>query len=341
MSDRILVVDDNQTNHTVAEEMLEDRYEVSCVSSGKEALDYLNDHVPDLILLNLHLPDISGLDLFQKLKEKESVKRVPVIFLTADCNPENEAAILKAGAMDFIRKPLIAEVLQCRIGRILELYHFQQSLQTEVERKTAELQRINRKVKNLSVQVMTTLANTIDAKNKYTKGHSVRVAQYAQEIARRMGKTEQEIEDIYRIGLLHDIGKIGIPDAIINKPAMLTEEENEVIRNHSQIGAEILKDMTEIPDAAVGAHWHHERFDGLGYPDGLKGYEIPESARIIGVADAYDAMASRRCYRDVLPQAEVRAEIEQGRGSQFDPAIADVMLQMIDEDTSYSMREMK
>lgn len=204
-----------------------------------------------------------------------------------------------------------------------------------------DLRKTNSEVnaKNLTEQVILTLANTIDAKNKYTRGHSVRVAGYSREIARRMGKTEQEIERIYYIGLLHDIGKIGIPDAIINKPSQLTDEETAIIKNHPVIGAEILKDMTELPDASVGAHWHHERYDGLGYPDGLKGNEIPESARIIGVADAYDAMASKRCYRDVLPQKIVREEIAKGKGTQFDPAIADILLQMIDEDTAYRMRE--
>jgi putative two-component system response regulator len=165
------------------------------------------------------------------------------------------------------------------------------------------------------------------------------VASYAKEIARRMGKSEQEQDTAYYIGLLHDIGKIGIPDSIINKPDKLTIEEYELIKDHPEIGADILKDMTEIPEASIGAHWHHERYDGKGYPDGLKGDEIPEYARIIGVADAYDTMSSKRSYRDVLPQDVVRKEIEAGRNTQFDPAIADILLQMIDEDTEYRMRE--
>jgi putative two-component system response regulator len=226
-----------------------------------------------------------------------------------------------------------------RIDRILELYHLQRSLKDEVYKKTEELRESNRKVTNLSVQVMLTLANTIDAKDKYTRGHSVRVATYSREIARRMGKSEQEMDTVYYIGLLHDIGKIGIPDTVINKPDRLTDEEYAMLKAHPAIGADILKDMTEIPDASIGAHWHHERFDGQGYPDGLKGEEIPELARIIGVADAYDAMSSKRSYRDMLPQEVVRREIEKGRGSQFDPRIADILLDMIDEDKEYNMRE--
>jgi putative two-component system response regulator len=215
-----------------------------------------------------------------------------------------------------------------------------QELQKEVDKKTAQLREQNRKITNLIMQIMLTLANTIDAKDTYTRGHSVRVAEYSREIARRMGKTEEELQDIYYIGLLHDIGKIGIPDEIIKKSKQLTDQEYDIIKHHPTIGADILKDMTEIPNAAVGAHWHHERYDGTGYPDGLKGEEIPEMARIIGVADAYDAMASKRCYRDVLPQQEVREEIVKGRGVQFDPRIADIMLTMIDEDVDYQMREL-
>jgi putative two-component system response regulator len=194
-------------------------------------------------------------------------------------------------------------------------------------------------VKNLSEQALHTLANTIDAKDCYTKGHSLRVANYAREIACRIGKAPDDQDEIYSIALLHDIGKIGIPSAIINKPTFLTNEENEVMKHHAAIGAEILKEMTAMPNAAVAAHYHHERYDGTGYPEGLKGEEIPECARIISVADAYDAMASKRSYRDVLPQAVVRAEIAKGRGTQFDSRFADVLIQMIDEDTDYTMRE--
>lgn len=141
------------------------------------------------------------------------------------------------------------------------------------------------------------------------------------------------------MGLLHDVGKIGIPDAIINKTAKLTDEEYAEIKKHPVLGARILENITEFPKLATGARWHHERFDGKGYPDGIAGEDIPKEARIIAVADAYDAMSSRRSYRDVLPQKVVREEMEKGRGEQFDPVYADIMLAMIDEDTDYQMRE--
>ncbi len=141
------------------------------------------------------------------------------------------------------------------------------------------------------------------------------------------------------IGLLHDVGKIGIADAIINKPSALNDEEYETIKTHPAMGEKILKNITDFPKLMTGARYHHERYDGRGYPDGLSGEDIPVEARIIAVADSYDAMSSRRSYRDVLPQEKIRSEIDKGRGTQFDPVFAKIMLDMIDEDPEYQMRE--
>lgn len=221
----------------------------------------------------------------------------------------------------------------------MELDRLQKNLQHEVAKQTKKAEERRQKIERMSDQIMEALAGTIDAKDTYTNGHSVRVAEYSREMMRRMGGSEQEQEDVYRIGLLHDIGKIGIPDVIISKASGLTDEEYGLIKSHPVIGADILKNISEIPEIDVGARWHHEKYDGTGYPDGLKGEEIPVMARLIGVADAYDAMASKRSYRDVLPQETVRKEIEEGRGTQFDPQFADIMLQMIDDDVDYNMRE--
>lgn len=220
-----------------------------------------------------------------------------------------------------------------------ELYH---SLQKMVADMTAHIdQRIEqeRKSARLTREFMLALTKAVDAKDHYTSGHSVRVARYSKEIARRMGKTAKEQEDIYTMGLLHDIGKIGIPKAIIDKNGRLTDEEYQKIREHPVMGYDILKYVKELPALANGARWHHERYDGRGYPDGLAGDKIPEEARIICVADAYDALTSNRAYSSIRPQDEVRAEIIRSKGSQFDPAVADIMAQMIDDDTDYKMRE--
>ena len=204
------------------------------------------------------------------------------------------------------------------------------------------LLQLNRKyeqIAQLSIHAVEAIAEAIDAKDSYTKGHSDRVAHYAKEIGRRFGYSEKRQDEIYMMGLLHDVGKIGIPDAVINKPGMLTEEEKDVIKTHPDIGWHILCKTTELARLAMGARWHHEQFDGAGYPDRIAGNDIPEEARIIAVADAYDAMTSRRSYRDALPQAVVRQEIEKGKGTQFDPTFADIMLKMIDEDHDYQMRD--
>ena len=196
-----------------------------------------------------------------------------------------------------------------------------------------------KKAINLSKQMVNALAKTIDAKDKYTNGHSTRVAEYSMLIAKRMGYEGEKLEQLEFSALLHDIGKIGVPREIINKPSRLTDEEYEIIKTHPGTGANILKEVTELPDIIIGARWHHERYDGKGYPDQLAGTDIPELARIIGVADAYDAMTSKRSYRDVLAQEIVKEEIEKGKGKQFDPQIADVMLLLMAEDTNYKMHE--
>ena len=196
-----------------------------------------------------------------------------------------------------------------------------------------------KEIEKLSIEVTMALSQTIDAKDKYTKGHSNRVAKYSRMLARALGENEKTQENIYYVALLHDIGKIGVPNAIINKPGKLTDEEYEIIKTHPVIGSDILKTISSMPEISIGARSHHERFDGKGYPDGLSGEDIPWIARIIGVADAYDAMTSNRSYRSYLPQEVVRAEIVKCSGVQFDPRVADAMLSLIDADTDYTMHE--
>jgi len=197
----------------------------------------------------------------------------------------------------------------------------------------------HRKTEEMFLQTVAALSDAVDAKDRYTSGHSKRVADYARKIAMRLGKSKEEQDEVYRAGLLHDVGKIRIPEDIINKPGRLTDEEYNTIKIHPITGYNILRGISEDSIIAVAAKYHHERYDGKGYPNGLHGEEIPETARILGVADSYDAMASNRSYRDALPQEVVRGEIEKGRGTQFDPKIADVMLKMIDEDKDYRMKE--
>lgn len=190
----------------------------------------------------------------------------------------------------------------------------------------------------LADQTILALSDAVEAKDLYTKGHSQRVAKYSVELARRMGYSDELLDEIYYIGLLHDIGKIGVSDAVINKTGRLTDDEFAEIKKHPVMGYDILKNITEIPGIGIGAKWHHEKYDGTGYPDGLRGEEIPKVAQIIAMADAYDAMTSTRSYREVMPQDKVRDEIEKNLGTQFAPEVAKIMLQMMDEDKEYRMQ---
>ena len=337
--DTILAVDDEPMNLMATEELFGIRYNVRCASSGEEALEKIKESKPDLLLLDLHMPKMDGLEVLRCIQKTEGLEDLPVVFLTADDDADTEVELFKAGAMDYISKPFVMQVAFQRIRHVLELKHLQDSLHEEVERKTAALKESNKKIKNLSEQIIWALASAIDAKDSYTNGHSNRVADYARELGRRLGKSEQEQENIYNVAMLHDVGKVGIPISIINKPGKLTDEEFELIKSHAEKGYEILKTISEMPELSIGARWHHERFDGKGYPDRKSGEDIPEIARIICVADCYDAMSSDRSYRKALPQEIVRGEIEKGKGSQFDPRIAEVMLQMIDEDKDYELRQ--
>ena len=230
-------------------------------------------------------------------------------------------------------------VLRCSIVGCLIFYYmyFQSERYRDdiIEKHVEQVQMSER----LTLQMVTALARTVDAKDSYTNGHSQRVADYSKEISKRLGKDEAFQREIYYMGLLHDIGKIGIPDYIINKTDKLTDEEFATIKSHPEIGAEVLQDITEMPNLYYGARWHHERYDGSGYPDGLRGDQIPIEARIIAVADVYDAMTSKRSYRDVLPQEVVRNELECAKRTQLDPYMANIMLEMMDEDKDYNLKE--
>ncbi|MBR1628344.1 MAG: HD domain-containing protein, partial [Lachnospiraceae bacterium] len=244
----------------------------------------------------------------------------------------------EAGAEDFIRKPFAPEVMIQRIVRIIEHSQLLHHLEHLVEERTQALRQEEESYRHLSEQIILALSSAVDAKDEYTNGHSRRVAKYATMIAEVLGKDKTYQQQLYYMGLLHDIGKIGIPDEILHKDSKLTDSEYATIRQHPVMGAKILDQIEEIPQLALGAHYHHERFDGKGYPDGLEGYDIPEQARILAVADSYDAMTSRRTYQDVTSQAFARSEIEGGRGTQFDPKMADAMLTLIDADTEYKMK---
>ena len=337
MIPQIIVVDDDAIILKKSWNTLTDAgFKVIALKSGKALLEYTVEHpAPDLILMDINMPEMSGFDVIQELKRSNiSWRETPVIFLTANEDEGIETQGLSLGAMDFIRKPFVPSVLVLRVKHAVELTRLQRNLESMVDEKTKENE-------NLFLHVVECLADAIDAKDNYTNGHSGSVAAYSKEIARRYGYDEKQQEKIFMMGLLHDVGKIGVPDEVINKPGRLTDEEFACIKKHPAIGYKILSNIKEMPELSAGARFHHERYGGNGYPEGISGLDIPEVARIIAVADAYDAMTSNRSYRGVLPQEKVRDEIEKGKGTQFDPQFADIMLEMIDEDQEYRMRDIR
>ena len=334
------IVDDDPLTLKAAEKILTlQGYKVSSFASGEELVEFVRDNTPDIILLDVHMEGMDGFETFDRLKSRKRTRGIPVIFLTADDGEDTETRALAEGAMDFVKKPFTPSVLIMRVRNTIELIRLQTDLQKEVREVSAEMLKEHERNERLSLQIVQTLAGTIDAKDSYTKGHSSRVADYSRMIAERAGWTEKAVEDIYIMALLHDVGKIGIPDAVINKPSRLTDEEFDIIKTHPVVGFEILRNISEMPKLAIGARWHHERYDGTGYPDGLKGTDIPEEARIIAVADAYDAMSSRRSYHGIFAQQYIIDELVRCSGTQFDPEYAKIMLEIVREDKDYTLHE--
>ncbi len=222
---------------------------------------------------------------------------------------------------------LFVTVLSLCIMREYYTYQHRQYIQQENLKHTIEEER--RKAEEISLETILSICNAVEAKDAYTNEHSQRVAYISCMIAQELGWPPEQVDVLHKIALLHDIGKIGVPDSVLKKPERLTDEEYEQMKQHTFIGAEILKELTTLPNVALGAKYHHERYDGTGYPNKLTGEDIPIEARIIGVADAFDAMNSQRIYRELCDMDYVFTELERGRGTQFDPAVVDALLRVI------------
>lgn len=323
---QILIVDENKGDIDFLCKLLKKKYKIISANDGQQALSIIAGSHPNLILMDGSVSGTDGTPLIDVLQQKERTADIPVILLTKEQDEESELKGLRAGAMDVIPKHTAPEILKKRIERILDLYGLRWDLEDQIQKK-------EEKIDYMSLQSILTIAHTIDAKDRYAEGHSVRVALYAKEIAARMGWNEKQVEELYYVALLHDIGNIAIHDFVLNKAGELTKEEYDSIKQHTVVGGDILKEVNSIPHAREGALYHHEWYNGKGYM-GLSGNEIPEVCRIIAVADAYESMTTDRAFRKRLPQDQVIQELMKGRGTQFDPYVVDVFMELLAEGLS-------
>ena len=347
----ILVVDDDLTSLKLAKNILEKEYRVATVNSGVMVFKYLAKNTPDLILLDLNMPDMDGFEVMKLIQEHHEFSKIPVIFLTADQKPQIESQCLESGAIDFVSKPFVPPVLKSRVKRTIELYAYRRELEGMVIKQAKTITNRTERIAKIQNAVIIGMANLIEERDNSTGKHVRNAQHYVEMICDALmakGLFAGQLTDDYRNNTvkaapLHDVGKIRIPDAILQKPGRLTPEEFDVIKTHATIGDAIINNIlgdVEEPEyleiARQIALRHHEKWDGSGYPDGLKGEEIPLCARIMAIADVFDALYEDRCYKKgIRPLSKAVGIIEADKGIHFDPVIADVFVGLYDELLEY------
>jgi len=330
--ERILIVDDEEVICNVLDRRLtKEGYLCTTAHNGKEALNLFYQNSYSLILSDIKMPEMTGIELLQKVKAIDP--KIKIIMVTA--YPEIDLAVnaMRLGAYDFIIKPADLDLIVMSVKKALESKRLEEEIETYhtrleelVEERTAKLQQAYRYLKKSHLDSVKVLAEAIDAKDPYTRGHSDRVKRMSLAIARHMGFTEERLETLEYGALLHDIGKIGIKDEILQKEGPLSREEYEIIREHPLIGVKIVEGVEFFRDKIPIIRHHHEFYDGSGYPDRLVGEAIPLEARIISLPDAFDAMTSARPHRGVMPLQDAILEMEKYKGKQFDPKVLDIFL---------------
>jgi putative nucleotidyltransferase with HDIG domain len=336
--ERILVVDDLASMRDMICAMLAgEGYKDTEVADGYTALARLHENKFALVLLDITMPGKSGIQLL-----REIVTEFPdtaVVMLTAVDDAETAIELLKIGAYDYLIKPVQRSMLAARVERALErrkLLVENRNYKIHLEEKVKEQAK---KIHESFLNSLTSLARALEAKDKYTSGHSMRVASRAVEIAKELGLTSEQIEKIRVAGLLHDIGKIGIAEAVLNKQEQLSDNEYLHLVSHSVIGESILRPIVDDQEILSLIRHHHERYDGCGYPDRLSAQNIPQGARILAIADAYDALTSDRPYRKASNRQLALTELVRNAGSQFDPTVVDIFLQIMNRTEKQSRRE--
>ena len=334
MQKTIFLVDDNATNLTVAEEALVKYYRVIALSSAQQMFAALEKFTPDLILLDIEMPEMSGFEAMKRLKANTVFSEIPVIFLTGRTDSVSEAYGIETGARDFIMKPFSEPVLINRIR-----YHLQ--IDEIIRERTELLTKRTEQLVRLQNGIVYTFADLVESRDNNTGGHIDRTAGYMKILLDQMiseGVYADEIlkwdlESVVSSARLHDLGKIAIPDSILNKPGPLTKEEFEKMKTHTNESVAIIEkaiketgDAEFLQNAKLIAAYHHESWDGSGYPNGLKKYEIPLQARLMAIVDVYDALVSERPYKKPFSNEEALEIIKQSSGKQFDPLIVDVFV---------------
>jgi putative two-component system response regulator len=308
----ILIVDDHQLSRELLKAYLAAAgYDAIEAADGAEALDALETDTPDLVLLDIIMPKVDGFEVCREIKENPRTALLPVIMVTGLEDFDAKMKALELGADDYINKPINEKELLMRVRNHMRI----KTLTDQLE--SAE-------------NVIVTLARIIEAKDPYTSGHSERVAEHSRRLAEALDLSEERRQVLHRAALLHDVGKIGVEDAIIQSPSKLTEEELEKVHSHPEIGSEMMASLAFLSDALGPIRSHHERFDGAGYPEQLAREEIPLEARIIAVGDTYDALTTDRPYHQALATADALKELKQSADSgQLDPALVDKFIEIM------------
>lgn len=309
---KILIVDDEPLNLKVLKQVLQDNYRLSFAKNGMDALELVKKEKPGLILLDVMMPGMTGFEVCRQLKSDPETNTIPVIFVTALAEEADESEGFAVGGVDYINKPISPALVRARVKTHLSLVHIDELKRTHLEL----IQRLGR---------------AAEFKDNETGMHVMRMSHVSGRLALQMGMDAHFSEQLIHAAPMHDIGKIGIPDYVLLKPGKLDEEELALMRKHPEMGAKILDNSTSplIKLAHSVALYHHEKWDGSGYPFGLKGEAIPIEARIVAVADVFDALLNKRPYKEAWPVEKAVAEIETNRGKHFDPAIVDAMLQCL------------
>ena len=342
---RILIVDDEETIRLALRKFLRSRgYEVEIAGSGDQAMQILGKESFSLMLCDVRMPGMTGVQMVPQAREKD--QDLAIIMLTAVNDAATATEVLSSGATDYLMKPVELADLQQAVDRALhkraeqiEQRRFDKLIREEVALRTAELEREKESLRLMSVSIAETLINAMEAKDLYLRGHSQRVAELAGQLAEDIGLDDATCEDLRVAGRLHDVGKIGIREAILNKPSRLTTEEFEHVKRHVQIGLDILAPLFHIKQPLKYVEHHHERWDGAGYPQGLVGEAIPMGARILCAADTFDALTSKRAYREPLEPVAALEHLRVDSGKQFDPVVYDALVRVITKRLGTSSRE--